>query len=272
MPSAAYVAWRVAGPNRGTGARAGASGQRPAPVRQVSLTTVGLAVLVVAVACAVHGAVGFGMNLLAVPVLAALDPTLLPGPAVAAGLVLSLLVLARERVSVDPSLAWAVVGLAPGTLLGSWVLSRMHDNGVSVLAGCLVLVAVALSLMRVDLSPTRWALLVAGAASGFLATAASIGGPPMALLYSHARGPDLRARLSAFFVVTALASLLALRASGHFDDHDATASALLLPGVLVGFLCSGPLRGLLDRKGTRPAVLALSAVAAVGAIVEGVGR
>ena len=44
---------------------------------------------------------------------------------------------------------------------------------------------------------------------------------------------------------------------------------LLLPGVLVGFLASGYLRPLFDRGYTRAAVLALSAVAGIGAIVEG---
>ena len=60
-----------------------------------------VAVVVVAVTSAVHGAVGFGMNLLAVPALVLLDPTFVPGPAVAVGLVLSVLVAGRERSPVD---------------------------------------------------------------------------------------------------------------------------------------------------------------------------
>jgi hypothetical protein len=81
------------------------------------VTVLVVAFLVVAVTSAVHGAVGFGMNLLAVPVLAIADPTLVPGPAVAAGLVLSVLIAARERTSMDRRLRWAVLGLFPGTLL-----------------------------------------------------------------------------------------------------------------------------------------------------------
>jgi hypothetical protein len=238
----------------------------------MSGTVVVLAFVIVTASCAVHGAVGFGMNLLAVPFLAALDPSFLPGPAVAAGLVLSLLVLGRERVRLDPRLGWAVLGLAPGTFLAVALLARVPQARVSVLAGCLVLVAVILSLARVEVSPTTRALVVAGAASGFLATAASVGGPPLALLYSRDRGPELRFRLSAFFVVTALVSLVALLVSGHFGDHDAATSAVLLPGVFVGFFCSGLLRGLLDRGATRPAVLVLSALAAVTAIAQGIAR
>jgi hypothetical protein len=42
--------------------------------------------------------------------------------------------------------------------------------------------------------------------------------------------------------------------------------------VVVGFLASGPLRPLVDRGHTRPAVLRLSALAGVGAIVDGLLR
>src|SRR5947208_542824 len=128
------------------------------------MTALVVAVLVVAVTSAVQGALGFGMNLLAVPVLVVLDPLLVPGPAVAAG-------------------------------LGS--------------------------------------------------------------------------NLSTFFVVTAAVALVALALAGHFGGRELHVSALLLPGVLVGFAASGPLRPLVDRGRTRPAVLCLSAAAGVGAVVEG---
>jgi uncharacterized membrane protein YfcA len=231
-----------------------------------------LAVLVVAVTSAVQGAVGFGMNLLAVPVLVVLDPAFVPGPAVAAGVVLVLLVAARERTRWDRRLGWALLGLVPGTLLALVLLAVVPAESWAAPMGVLVLVGVGLSAVRVDASPTRTALAMAGVASGFLSTAGSIGGPPMALVYARSPGRRLRSNLSAFFVPTGLASLAALAASGHFGGHELRISALLLPGVLVGFFASGPLRPLVDRGRVRPAVLAVSALAAAGAILEGVLR
>jgi hypothetical protein len=213
--------------------------------------------------------VGFGMNLLAVPVLVVLDPTLVPGPAVALGLVLSALVAARERAPLDLRLGWAVVGLLPGTALALVLLALVPSDSLSAPLGAFVLVAVALSAVRLHLSPTRSALLIAGLVSGFLATAGSIGGPPLALVYARSPGAQLRSNLSTFFVVTALVSLGALVIFGHFGVHELKVSALLLPGVLVGFLASGLLRPLVDRGHTRAAVLWLSALAGVGAIAEG---
>lgn len=234
------------------------------------MTVVVLACVVVAMSSAVHGAVGFGMNLLAVPVLAVLDPTFVPGPAIAAGLVLSVLIAARERTPMDRALGWAVLGLLPGTALALAVLGAVPADALTAPIGVLVLVAVVLSATRWTLAPTGPALAAAGVASGFLATAGAIGGPPLALVYARTAGPRLRSNLSVFFVVTAVVSLVALLVSGHFAADELQASALLVPAVLVGFLASGPLRPLIDRGRARPAVLALSGLAGLVAVVEGV--
>jgi uncharacterized membrane protein YfcA len=228
-----------------------------------------VAVVVIVLASAVQGAVGFGLNLLAVPVLLLLDPSFVPGPALAAGLLLSLLVAGREWGALDRQLGWAFLGLGPGTALGLVLLAVVPEDVIGVPLGVLVLVAVGLSALRWQPEPTPPALVVAGAASGFLATAASIGGPPMALLYTRADGAKLRSTLSVFFVAVAAVSLAALAAVGRFDGHDLLVAAAFAPGVLAGFLLSSPLRPLVDRGGARPAILGLSAVAAVAAIGQG---
>jgi uncharacterized membrane protein YfcA len=231
--------------------------------------TLALATVVVALACAVHGAVGFGMNLLAVPVLAILDPAFVPGPAVAAGLVLSVLMVVREPASIDPHLGWAVGGLVPGNALAVALLAAVPVTALAVPTGVLVLLAVVMSAVRFDITPNRSSMVVAGTASGFMATAAAIGGPPLALVYASSYGARLRSNLSAFFVVTGIVSVLVLTVSEHFGADAWKASAVLLPGVVAGFLISGPARRVVDRGHTRFAVLALSAVAGVVAIVQG---
>jgi uncharacterized protein len=231
-----------------------------------------VAVIVVALAAAVQGAVGFGMNLLAVPVLLVLDPSFVPGPALVAGLLLSLLVGGRELRSTDRRLGWALLGLLPGTLLGLGLLALVPADSLGVPLGVLVLVAVGLTAARWEPSPTRPALATAGIASGFLATAASIGGPPMALLYARADGARLRSTLSVFFIAASAVSLAALATVGRFGAHDLRVSAALVPGIVAGFLLSGPLRPVVDGGRARTAVLLLSSTAALAAIVEGILR
>lgn len=228
-----------------------------------------LALLVVTVCAAVHGAVGFGLNLLAVPLLLLVDAALVPGPALVAGLAIAVLVAGREMAAVDRLASWAVVGLVPGTAAGLALLAVVPDRVLSLVLGLLVLVAVALSGARWQPTPSRPALLVAGTATGFPSTAAAIGGPPMALLYGRAGGARLRSTLSVVFVAASLVALGGLTVAGRFDSGDLTTSRVLLPGVLAGFLLSGPLRRRVDHGCTRPAVLTLSAVAALGAVLEG---
>jgi hypothetical protein len=64
-------------------------------------------------------------------------------------------------------------------------------------------------------------------------------------------------------------SLIGLTAVGRFGAADLGRSAALLPGVVVGFFASGPLRPYVDAGRSRMLVLGLSAVAAVVAIVQG---
>jgi hypothetical protein len=94
-----------------------------------------------------------------------------------------------------------------------------------------------------------------------MGTIASIGGPPMALLYQHASGARVRGTLSSFFLVGTITSLAALVFVGRFGREELRLSLLLLPGALFGFFGSRRLATRLDRGYTRRAVLMVAAVA-----------
>jgi uncharacterized protein len=224
---------------------------------------------VVAVASALHGAVGLGLNLLAVPLLVLIDPALVPGPALVAGLLLAGLMTGREFAAMDRRLGYACLGLVPGAAVGAVLLSTVPAGRLSVLIGVLILIAVALSCLRWRPSPTPGSLLGAGAASGVLSTAAAVGGPPMALLYADAPPDRLRSTLSGFFVVAAGLSLALLAAVGHFGAAEARWSVALLPAVVVGFCVSGRLRRFVDSGRSRALVLGLSSAAALVAVTDG---
>lgn len=227
-----------------------------------------LASAIVVVASALHGAVGLGLNLLAVPLLVLIDPALVPGPALVAGLLLAVLMTGREFAALDRRLGFACLGLVPGGAMGALLLTAVPQGRLSVLIGVLILTAVGLSVLRWRPTPTRGSLLGAGVASGLLSTAAAVGGPPMALLYADARPDRLRSTLSGFFVAAAVLSLALLTAVGRFGAAEARSSLILLPGVVLGFYVSGRLRVYVEGRG-RALVLGLSAFAAVVAIVDG---
>src|SRR4051812_46058456 len=154
-------------------------------------------VAALALGSALQGVVGFGGNLVAVPVLAIVDPSLVPGPLIAANLGLNLAMIRREPVAgAWREARWPILGQVPGTIAGGAVLVAASTRNLTVVLGLLTLVAVAVSAARVTVPRTRGTLAVAGVLSGFMGTASGIGGPPVALLYQRADAAEIRAGIS----------------------------------------------------------------------------
>lgn len=228
-----------------------------------------VAVGAVFVGAVVQGSVGFGLGLVAAPVLALVEPGLVPGPLLVSITVLTALVAVRERIALDlRGLAWALAGRVPGTVAGAVVVASLSPRALSSALAVVVLLGVALSVVGWDPEPRPALLFSAGAASGFMGTTTSVGGPPVALAYQRSSGPELRATLGAFFLVGCLMSIAALSLTGSLGAADLRAATVLLPAVVVGHLVSGPLRPWVDRSGTRTAVLVVSAAAAGGLLVQ----
>lgn len=228
-----------------------------------------VASIAVGAGAGVQGSVGFGLNLIAAPVLALVDPTLVPGPALVMALVLTILLAVRERHAVEwDGVAWAVAGRLPGTAVGATAVAVLSPSELSIGVAVAVLVGVAITATGVRLHPTRATLIGAGALSGVMGTASSIGGPPMAMVYQRSPGATLRATLSGFFAVGALLSIGLLAVVGRFGGAEMRDAAVLLPSLLVGFAASAPLCRVLDRGHTRVAVLAVSAGSAVALLAQ----
>jgi uncharacterized protein len=223
----------------------------------------------VAFGATVQGAVGFGMALVAAPLLVLIHPELVPGPLLINGLALTLLVARRERDSIDLfGVKWALVGRVPGVVLGALALATIPVKGLMLLDGLVVLACVALGASQARLSPTPRILLGAGLISGVFGTIASIGGPPLALVYQNEPGPKLRGTLAGYFIVGALMSLAALIVVGRYGVDELAWTLLLLPGTVLGFAGSNRLTGWVDAGRTRRAVLAVTTAAGVAAVLR----
>ena len=224
---------------------------------------------IVGVGAALQGAVGFGYAIVAAPLLLLIDPRLVPGPLVFAALVLVVLTVLRDWRGADlTGVGWILVGRLPGTAAGAAVLSAIPASLLPLPLGALVLVAVGVSASGLRVRPTRGALVSAGAASGLMGTITSIGGPPLALVYQDSPGAQLRGTLAGNFAIGALFSLTALFLVGRFGEIELSLALVLIPGTLLGFAVSGHLARILDGGYTRPAVLTVSAVAALSVIAR----
>ena len=228
------------------------------------------AVAVMAVGAAVQGGVGFGMNVVAAPILMQIDPDMVPGPLLAASLANTLLIAFRDRSGIDRStLSWALVGRVPGTALGAFLLVKVFSQwSLSVFLASVILVGVALSVTPVRLPRGRSIIAVGGFVSGVSGTSTGVGGPPVALTLQHVEPRRLRGTLSVYFLVAASLSLIFLAAWGEFGTTHLLAVAVLVPGQLFGYLVSGRLVRYLDRGYTRPALLLISVAAALSLLIR----
>jgi uncharacterized membrane protein YfcA len=231
-----------------------------------------IAAAVLALGAALQGSVGFGSNLVAAPLLIMIDPTLVPGPLIAANLALNAAMIRREPLAGAWGEArWPIIGQVPGTLAGAAVLVAVSTRGLTVFLAVLTLVAVGLSAARLVVRRTPATLTLAGVLSGFMGTISGIGGPPVALLYQHAEGPQIRALISRYFLVSSLCSVTVLAAFGRFDLGTLGRGLMLVPGSAAGYLVSGRLLGRIERSHIRWAVLGLSTASALVALARGLG-
>jgi len=209
------------------------------------------------------------MGILASPILALIDPRLVPAPVLLSTLVLTSLLAIRDRHAIDfGGLRWAVTGRVMGTFVAATVLVSLPEDRMVFLFGSLVLLGVGMSVSGLRVLPFRSSLLIAGALSGLMGTVASIGGPPMALLYQDARGDRLRGTMSGFFGIGTIVSLVALRLIGRFGAEEISLALVMLPGVLIGFFVSRRTTAFVDRGYTRYAVLTVAGVTGVMVVLR----
>jgi uncharacterized protein len=225
----------------------------------------------VAVGALIQSVAGFGLGLLSGPVLAALDPVLVPAPVLLVTVGLGLIIMVRDRGRV----AWREVGIATvGRLAGSIAAAALL---ASVDLALFYLVFGAMVLIGVGLSAAGWRarlsgrnLIAAGIGSGVMGTFASIGAPPILLLYQGSDIERARGTLAVFFGCGALMSVLALAGFGEVGEADLLLALVLLPSIVIGFALARPASYLVDRRLLRWFALATSALVAIYLIVRGI--
>jgi uncharacterized membrane protein YfcA len=235
----------------------------------LSLLDAVLAILVVAIGTAVQASIGFGLAMIAAPLLMLIEPAFVPGAMIAIALLLAIWMTWDDRHAIDRStLKAGVAGRLLGTPPAALFLGTVSAATFDLVFGTLVLLAVGMSLWHSNIRPTPWNVFFATVASGFMGTISGIGGPPLALVYQNASGAELRANLSVLFLVGTSISLVALVAIGRFGLVDLAYTGLLMVGIVTGALCRGPVKRRLDKTAARPWLLALCALSAVAVLAR----
>jgi uncharacterized membrane protein YfcA len=226
--------------------------------------TLVLALLIIFSGALIQSLIGFGLAVVASPLLYLVEPELVPVPVILMGFSIALLTLLRERSALEFSgLQYALLGRIPGGLLGAALLLAAPEPVLGLAIAAIVFLAVALSLARLSAPINRLTLFIAGTVSGIFGTIAAIGGPPMAILLAGKDPAKFRAALSAFFIFSSLIALSILAFAGLVTEAQLWWSATLLPAVLAGYWVAGKLLGRVDKQKTRVATLVLCSLSAL---------
>ena len=132
-----------------------------------------------------------------------------------------------------------------------------------VVIGLVVVLATGVRVART--AATEFA---AGVGAGTTGLVASMGGPPLALIYSSEEAATIRSTLGAVFTIGVTISVVVRAVTGNVTSTDVQASLLLFPAVVIGYVVSIPLTGRITNSMVRNGILTVSAIAGVALIVR----
>ncbi|GMU77895.1 MAG: permease [Acidimicrobiia bacterium] len=230
-----------------------------------------VAAAVIILGSIVQGTIGFGLNLLSAPFIAIAIPEAIPVVLVMVAWPIGGVTALREHHALDRfALRWMLLGAVPGTLVGLWIIHLASASTLGVIVGVTTLAGVTATVLSPPIPVNRATACSAGLIGNITGTAASVGGPPVALLFQHRGGSVIRSTLGAYFAVSATLSVVGYAAAGEVTVERFLLTVALLPAMLLGAWLSKHFHVFVDAGWLRPAVLVLSSLAGLIAILRGV--
>lgn len=234
--------------------------------RLVTTTSLVVLVAVVLLAGAVQSSLGFGLGIVALPVLAVLAPESLPQSLILMILPSSALVVLQERRGIRwESVGWILIGRTAGTAPGLLLLVLLSPRSLQLLFSVASLVALAvMARARRGWVLSRRSQVVGGVVSGLMGTATSLGGIPLALLYANQGSQEIRSVLATSLFLGNLVSLVGLVLAGRLSLVDVQLAVGLMTPMFVGmYLGSWMVRGI----GQRGLTLLVYSVVTLGSLI-----
>lgn len=220
--------------------------------------------LAVAAGAAMQSASGLGLALVAVPVLGLVVPGQAAQVLLLVGFPVAVAVAVADHRGVDlPAVGWLSVGRTVGAVPGALLVATLPVRGLQVLLAVLCAASVVvIGRPGRPVPATAGRQLAAGTASGVMATAASIGGPPLAWLFAGRDPERARGTINLTFVVGNVVSLAALGAAGQMAAEDVHLAARLLLPLVAGLGVGALVRPRVDAARLRRLLAVVVAVAA----------
>lgn len=163
-------------------------------------------------------------------------------------------------------LASSVVGLIPGT----WLARNLPASWLEILIGSLTLVALGLTTLfrGVQLRSGRWAVGVAGAASGFMNVTAGVGGPPM-VIYANSTNWAYKEYLATVQLYFAGLNILSLVGRG-LPELPTNGWVVAVGSAVLGIVAGNHLSRHLNETLARKAVFIIACAGSAATLIRGV--
>jgi len=199
-------------------------------------------ILISLLAAVVNGALGYGFSSITVPVALIFYTNRILNPAlVPVEIVVNCYVLLMNRASL-PSV-WRrvfplLLGLIPGIIAGSFLLSRLNPGWIKLATYSLLLPLILLQAagIRRPIRAEKALALPFGTGVGFLYSVTTISGPPMALMFNN-QGyvkQEFRGALAMIRVAESFFTALAYYSLGLYSMQSARILWSIIPSVLLG--------------------------------------
>lgn len=218
--------------------------------------------------CTLQAAIGFGMALIAAPIIVMVKPEWIPYIMAIMAMTVSLTTCWDQRNDIQwRTMLSPMLARIPGTLVGTWLLVVMSLTHLQIAVAIMVIISVIVTLYLKPFPATNLNLGIAGFVSGITGTTTSIGGPPIALVMQHSAGPTARANLSAFFVYSCIISIASYQFADLMPLSTWLAGLSLTPMAFLGFWAGKKLQKHVDNR-FRPILLIMCTLSALVALIS----
>ncbi|MEM7070760.1 MAG: sulfite exporter TauE/SafE family protein [Pseudomonadota bacterium] len=195
-----------------------------------------MASLVIFIAAYVQTILGIGFGLTASPLLALIDPQLVPVSALFLSGITAMIGGWNERTKINwTQVSIGVCGRIAGCIIAVVMLALIvGKSNFELIFGVFIAFAIILSIGGWQLKFNRINLLLMSTLSGLMATITSVGAPPMAMIYQAQNPVQARPTLASFFAFGCLISLVGLMVSNWASDQAFILAFLLAPAMFAG--------------------------------------
>lgn len=230
-----------------------------------------IAFVIVFVASTAQSVFGMGWGMIAAPLLALMNPELIPSTIVFLGFFAALYPSFRYFRDIN----WhiykpSICGRALGSIIAGWITAYVVASGkIEITLGIVLLISIIISIFTIKkIKQNATNHFIAGTASGILGTVVGVGGTPMGIIYQNENPIMVRANNNAFFVVGSLISFVILLLAGVMKIYHILFGFLLLPPL---FLASYVSRYLIKYSNNilKPYILTICTISSILLIARG---